>query len=293
MDLKAADDGFFGAMADTSRASADQRSNLVGAPPTPDYADFGMENIAPGTSIFDPVLAESMYRWFCPPGGTILDPFAGGSVRGIVASRLGHPYIGIDLSEKQVLANREQAAEICRPTDPAPVWIVGNSLDVTEHLAGAGVAQVDMVFSCPPYYDLEIYSEDPADLSNADTYEDFRMLLTDILCRSVAHLKAGRFAAMVVSEVRGKKAPGHFVGLVPDTVRALDVAGARFYNEVMLLNMAGTAAMRAGKQMRQSRKVVRVHQNVIVGLKGGIDVSGWSHGRESLPSPQATMWGDE
>ena len=35
---------------------------------------------ASGTSIFDPVLCEIAYRWFCPAGGTVLDPFAGGSV---------------------------------------------------------------------------------------------------------------------------------------------------------------------------------------------------------------------
>jgi len=36
-----------------------------------------------GTSIFDPVLCELMYSWFCPEGGQIVDPFAGGSVRGL------------------------------------------------------------------------------------------------------------------------------------------------------------------------------------------------------------------
>ena len=49
---------------------------------------------ASGTSIFDPVLCELAYRWYCPPGGVILDPFAGGSVRGIVASKLGRRYVG-------------------------------------------------------------------------------------------------------------------------------------------------------------------------------------------------------
>jgi len=71
-----------------------------------------------GTSIFDPVLCELAYRWFCPPGGTVLDPFAGGSVRGIVASKLGRRYVGIDLSERQIEANRRQADEIC-PRGPA------------------------------------------------------------------------------------------------------------------------------------------------------------------------------
>lgn len=42
-----------------------------------------------GVSIFDPVLCELVYRWFSPPAGRVLDPFAGGSVRGIVAAALG------------------------------------------------------------------------------------------------------------------------------------------------------------------------------------------------------------
>lgn len=34
-----------------------------------------------GTSIFDPVLTEAMYSWYCPEGGLIIDPFAGGVTR--------------------------------------------------------------------------------------------------------------------------------------------------------------------------------------------------------------------
>ena len=64
------------------------------------------------TSIFDPVLCELMYRWFCPMGGAILDPFAGGSVRGIVANYLGYKYTGIDIRQEQIDSNREQALSI-------------------------------------------------------------------------------------------------------------------------------------------------------------------------------------
>jgi len=33
-----------------------------------------------GTSVFSPFLCELIYTWFCPAGGQIVDPFAGGSV---------------------------------------------------------------------------------------------------------------------------------------------------------------------------------------------------------------------
>jgi len=83
---------------------------------------------ASGTSIFDPVLCELSYRWFCQLGGLILDPFAGGSVRGIVASKLGRAYVGVDLRPEQVEANRFQAERIC--DDPLPIWHEGDSRDV-------------------------------------------------------------------------------------------------------------------------------------------------------------------
>ena len=34
----------------------------------------------------------------CPPGGTVLDPFCGAGTTGLVARKLGHPFIGIELN---------------------------------------------------------------------------------------------------------------------------------------------------------------------------------------------------
>lgn len=58
----------------------------------------GMNSI----SMFDPVLCEIMYKWYCPKGGKIIDCFAGGAVRGLMAYKFGYNYTGIDLSRKQI-----------------------------------------------------------------------------------------------------------------------------------------------------------------------------------------------
>ena len=65
------------------------------------------------SSIFDPVLCELAYRWFSGEGSQIFDPFAGGSVRGIVAAHLGRKYWGCDLRAEQIEANRVQGAALC------------------------------------------------------------------------------------------------------------------------------------------------------------------------------------
>lgn len=209
------------------------------------------------TSIFDPALCEVLYHWFCDPGGTILDPFAGGSVRGIVAHYLGYKYTGIELRAEQVESNRQQGVQILDP-DNQPEWIIGDSSDMLERIDRT----FDMVFSCPPYADLERYSDDPRDLSTMD-HQSFFDALYDIVAKSIKRLKSGGFAVFVVGEVR-RRGSGGYIGLVPETINAFKRAGAEYWNEGILLNTLATAAMRATKQMEASRKLVKVHQNVLI-----------------------------
>ena len=222
--------------------------------------------VAPGVSIFDPVLCELAYTWFCPPAGTILDPFAGGSVRGVVAAKLGHTYLGIELRAEQIEANQTNWDEIepnLGAITAAPAWVHGDSRDLPTLLPEV---QTDLLFSCPPYFDLEVYSDDPRDLSNADDYPAFVQAYREIIAGSVASLREDRFAIFVVSDVRDKR--GLYVGLLADTIRAFEDAGAHLYNEAILLNQVASAAIRVGGQFPTGRKLGRTHQNVLVFYKG-------------------------
>jgi hypothetical protein len=216
---------------------------------------------ASGTSIFDPVLCELAYRWFCPPAGLVLDPFAGGSVRGIVASKLGRQYVGVDLSARQIAANREQADAIC--TEPVPVWHEGDSRGVGK-VVGAGTA-ADFVFSCPPYGNLERYSDDERDLSTLE-YPAFLASYREVIAGACALLKKDRFACFVVGDVRDAK--GFYHGFPADTIRAFEAAGLRLYNQAILVTAAGSLPIRAGKQFAATRKLGTTHQQVLVFCKG-------------------------
>ncbi len=213
-----------------------------------------------GTSIFDPVLCELAYRWFCPPGGLVLDPFAGGSVRGIVAAKCGREYIGIDLRPEQVEANRAQASAICGDgIDPA--WIIGDSAMVVQGLDCAA----DFVFSCPPYGDLEVYSERLEDLSNMGR-AGFSAAYRKIIVAAIGKLKADRFACFVVGDYRDRA--GFYCNFVSETIAAFEAAGTRLYNEAILVTAAGSLPIRAGRQFVVSRKLGKTHQNVLVFVKG-------------------------
>lgn len=210
-----------------------------------------------GTSIFDPVLCELAYTWFCPPNGAVLDPFAGGSVRGIVAAVLGRHYTGVDLRPEQIEANNEQAAAIV--PDNMPRWIVGDSREAMPD------EQFDFVFSCPPYADLEVYSDDPRDISTMD-YPAFLAAYREIVAGAVQRLRNDRFACFVVGDVRDKK--GMYYNFVSDTIAAFQDAGAKLYNEAVLVTAVGSLPIRVGKQFESGRKLGKTHQNVLVFVKG-------------------------
>lgn len=225
-----------------------------------------------GTSIFDPVLCELLCTWFCASGGLVLDPFAGGSVRGIVASELGRRYVGVDLRAEQVEANRAQAALLCAPPHPLPAWHVGDSRNIRDILAttadapAAHALRADFLFSCPPYADLEVYSDDPADISTLD-YPAFLAAYRAIIRESAALLRDDRFACFVVGDIRDP-ATGNYRNFVSDTIAAFHAAGLALYNEAILVTMAGSLPLRVGKQFAVARKLGKTHQNVLVFVKG-------------------------
>ena len=227
------------------------------------------------TSEFDPVLTEILYRWLTPPEGMILDPFAGGSVRGIIAALLGREYTGVDLREEQTLANREQALELT--PDHQPNWITGDSHNIKKLCKGV---KADFLFSCPPYHDLEKYSDDPKDLSTMD-YTTFIKAYETIIKRSSELLKDNRFACFVVSEIRDKK--GLCKGFVRDTIAAFEAAGLQLYNEAILIHCTGSLGLRCKQPFLKSRKLGRHHQNVLIFIKGNPEQATEEIGPVELP----------
>ncbi len=212
-----------------------------------------------GTSIFDPVLCELLYKWFCPPGGKVLDPFAGGSVRGIVAGVLGRDYLGVELRPEQVAANESQLERLDIARDVR--WLCGDSRAVIPTINTG----FDFVFSCPPYGSLERYSDDPRDLSAMDR-EAFETAYTEIIRLACGLLNQDSFACFVVGNYR--LANGFYHDLVGATVRAFEKGGAGFYNDSILVTAAGSLPIRAGGQFTATRKLGKTHQNVLVFCKG-------------------------
>lgn len=210
-----------------------------------------------GTSIFDPVLCEIAYRWFCVDGGSIYDPFAGGSVRGVVASLLGYKYKGIELRQEQVDANRRTAEKL----NVNPEWICDDSQNADKYIEDNSC---DMILSCPPYADLEVYSDDPRDISTMQ-YDDFCDVYKRIIDIAVKKLKNNRFVVWVVGDVRDKK--GYYRMFVDYTKKCFADNGLHFYNDLILVENNPMASPRINGCFK-NRVIPKIHQNVLVFYKG-------------------------
>lgn len=210
-------------------------------------------------SLFDPVLAEVLCRWFSREGDSIYDCFAGDTQKGLVFGYCGRKFSGIELRQEQVDVNSRVLASHDVPVS----YICDDGRNVRKHF---GWLTQDMLFSCPPYYNLEVYSDDERDASNQRSYADYVAIIEKAFGEAITCLKINRFAVIVVSNVRDRNT-GEYYDIVSEVKRIFGQGGMRLYNELVYIEPIGVRRLMAERTMR-TRKVTKVHQNILVFYKG-------------------------
>ena len=191
---------------------------------------------------------------------------------------LGRGYTGIDLSIRQIEENRKQAQNM--NLMKMPCWEVGSSLEI---LRGEEEPEFDLVFSCPPYFDLEVYGDDPRDLSTM-SWDAFVKAYKQIIHDACSRLLSDRFACFVVGDVRDPN--GFYRGLPSVTYSAFEAAGLRLWNDAVLVTAVGSLPIRAGRPFEVSRKIGKTHQNVLVFVKGDARKATAACGNVDIAWPQ-------
>lgn len=104
----------------------------------------------------------------------------------IVVPSPGYTVAMIQKLENSVKALDERLKAIekdVKPTTPAernkdiliemPKWSIGDSANIDQIIKDEAPAdKFDMIMSCPPYADLEVYSDDPADINPKSAHPD-------------------------------------------------------------------------------------------------------------------------
>ena len=174
------------------------------------------------------------------------------------------PVLSSHLSLLQIEANKQNAEEVIgEDYDKTIHWYNDDSVNLLNYV---DEKSQDLVFTCPPYFDLEVYSDKENDLSNM-SWDNFKNVYYDILSKSAKALKDDRFFIVVIGDVRSNKT-GEYIGLVNYTKQCLSNCGLKEWNEVILLNSIGTACLRASAPFNANRKLTKVHQNILIYYKG-------------------------
>lgn len=216
--------------------------------------------LSAGVSLFDPVLSEICCRWFTPEAGAkIFDCFAGDTQKGLVFGQCGYEFTGIELRQEQVDINNRALADRSLPVK----YICDDGRNVAKYF---DTESQDLLFSCPPYFDLEHYSDLENDASNQNSYNDFIQILHDAFVSAIGCLKDNRFAVIVVGDVRDKHS-GFYYDFCGDIKRIFKDGGMSLYNEIILVETGASTALRASRYM-DTRKVAKMHQNILVFYKG-------------------------
>ena len=207
-------------------------------------------------SILDSVLAEIINKWFGFEKCKTFDCFAGDSVFGYVSSYMGNSFTGIELRQEQSDLNNERIKGFNSK------YICDDGRNILNHIEENSQ---DLLFSCPPYFDLEVYSDLSNDASNQKEYKDFLNIVNVAFSNSIKCLKDNRFAVITVGDIRDKK--GFYYRFVDDIKDIFKRNGVLLYNELILIQSVGNGALRANRYMG-SRKVVKMHEQILVFYKG-------------------------
>lgn len=170
-------------------------------------------------SYFNPVVAERIVKFYTEKGENILDPFMGRATRMITALALGRNYVGFDVSPKSINFNHKRLDEVQKEQMAKFETKATLFLSDGTKLAPEGIPlaeeSFDLIFTCPPYWDLEKYESVNGQLSDCLSYEEFMIKIEKSVQRCREVLKKGRHCIWVVNDFRKE---GHYYNFHGDLI---------------------------------------------------------------------------
>lgn len=142
-------------------------------------------------SKFNSENCKNIINYFTCKGDTILDPF-GGRTRAIISNHLDRKYVGFELTEKYFPAESTSDRKIFNMDSGDMDKVLDKSM------------KFDLAFTCPPYWNMEKYSDNPKDLSTSPSYLGFLRDCNSRLELTSSYLKEDGFLIVVLMDFRQK-----------------------------------------------------------------------------------------
>ena len=150
---------------------------------------------------FVPQIPHQLFSRYTKKGDWILDPFMGSGTSLIEAQRMQRNSIGIELIESVAEDAHKKIAEEYNDRCVTKIFS-GNSekVDICRLLETAGAKQVQFVIYHPPYWDIIKFSENPDDLSNTASLQEFLASFGNVVDNTLKVLEKNRYCAVVIGD---------------------------------------------------------------------------------------------
>jgi DNA modification methylase len=209
----------------------------------------------PSASTMPAELVDFFVRYYAEPGQVYLDPFMGQGVQMQVAKLRGLHYHGYDLCREFFDYIEAVRSKIDDGKTEIRIFCA-DSTHPDEIPDGVG----DFSFHSPPYWNIEYYGDDPAQLGN-NTYDGFLSAMVDVYQAWLPKFKPGAWHVVNVNDFRRK---GAFYTYHADTITALREAGWIVHDLWVVEGIIGGLSRAFAVQKHEQKLSPKVHEYAIV-----------------------------
>ena len=149
-------------------------------------------------STFPQNVGRTVLLLYTEPGMLVVDPFAGHNSRMELCITNGRHYEGCDLSTTFMEFNKRRADHLRSIFKKSKLTL--HHCDSRKMPVKDGVG--DFTITSPPYYDIEEYGDEPAQLGKSKTYAKFLDGIGDVLKENYRCLKPGAYAVWFVNDFK-------------------------------------------------------------------------------------------
>jgi DNA modification methylase len=208
-------------------------------------------------SEFNPSVAKNIISFWSKEGDYILDPFAG-RVRGFIAQSMERYYSGFEIVDEYY--DYLQSHDFINNPYP-PQFINDDCINIKNYFAEM---EFDLIFTCPPYWNLEKYQQTDKglELSSCYDYNDFLHELTKRIIVCGKFLKKDKYLCVIIGDFRKN---GKYYSLHSDFLKLMNEANNFELHDIIVIQNLPfhTGAFYFGGR-KKYKKVSKIHEFLLI-----------------------------
>jgi len=203
---------------------------------------------------FIPQIPNQIIKRYTKKGDWILDPFAGCGTTLIESQRLGRNCIGIEINKKICDTANDLITKEPNKHNTINEVLQGDStiIDFKNILSPHKRKSVQLLIMHPPYFDIIRFSNNPKDLSNSKSVDDFLEKMKKVVISTHKVLDKGRYFALVIGD---KYSKGQWIPLGFLTMQEIQKQGFDL-KSIIIKNFSQTTAKRNQEELWRYRALV-------------------------------------